>query len=256
MASKPGAATFVSNDRHWHWHWHWPGTGPALARHAGLWLSAVLPHSLQRQPARMNLPRNRSRRISGWWGAARKINYTGDWLMGLSWCLFAGNDSLIPYFYRYLPYPWVRAMDALCPFGPLTACMLLLCAPADPRNRWLGQHLLFHPALPSCVARPRLLQRQVRRRLGAVHEGSPGRLCPWHFLTGAAACRRCPSVCRIAAQCIADRCDRSTDRGPHGPHVPSDGDAEKGGSSIHRLCRSEEDGTDMPQASSGAHELL
>merc|ERR1712224_929336 len=24
--------------------------------------------------------------ISGWWGLARKINYTGDWLMGLSWC--------------------------------------------------------------------------------------------------------------------------------------------------------------------------
>jgi delta14-sterol reductase len=37
--------------------------------------------------------------ISGWWGMARKINYTGDWLMGLSWCLFCGFDSIIPYFY-------------------------------------------------------------------------------------------------------------------------------------------------------------
>jgi delta14-sterol reductase len=89
----------------------------------------------------MHLPRNRSRRISGWWGAARKINYTGDWLMGLSWCLFAGNDSLIPYFYRYRTLGC--AMDAQCPFGPLTACMLRLCAPADPFNRWLGSIYFF-----------------------------------------------------------------------------------------------------------------
>lgn len=36
--------------------------------------------------------------ISGWWGAARKINYTGDWLITLSWCLLCGFDSPIPYF--------------------------------------------------------------------------------------------------------------------------------------------------------------
>eukprot|EP00667_Euglena_gracilis_P014036 EG_transcript_14505 len=36
---------------------------------------------------------------SGWWGLARKINYTGDWLVGLSWCLLCGFDSIIPYFY-------------------------------------------------------------------------------------------------------------------------------------------------------------
>lgn len=36
---------------------------------------------------------------SGWWGLARKINYTGDWIMGLSWCLFTGFGSLVPYFY-------------------------------------------------------------------------------------------------------------------------------------------------------------
>ena len=35
---------------------------------------------------------------SGWWGAARKINYTGDWLVTLSWCLLCGFDSPIPYF--------------------------------------------------------------------------------------------------------------------------------------------------------------
>jgi delta14-sterol reductase len=37
--------------------------------------------------------------ISGWWGTARKINYTGDWLMSVAWCLPCGFGSIIPYFY-------------------------------------------------------------------------------------------------------------------------------------------------------------
>jgi len=37
--------------------------------------------------------------ISGWWGLARKMNYTGDLVMGLSWCLFCGWESIVPYFY-------------------------------------------------------------------------------------------------------------------------------------------------------------
>lgn len=36
---------------------------------------------------------------SGWWGAARKINYTGDWLMGLAWSLCCGGISPLAYFY-------------------------------------------------------------------------------------------------------------------------------------------------------------
>ena len=36
--------------------------------------------------------------ISGWWGLARKINYTGDWLVTLSWCMLCGTNSPIPYF--------------------------------------------------------------------------------------------------------------------------------------------------------------
>jgi len=36
---------------------------------------------------------------SGYWGMARKINYTGDWIMALSWCLVCGFDSIVPYFY-------------------------------------------------------------------------------------------------------------------------------------------------------------
>ena len=35
---------------------------------------------------------------SGWWGLARKINYTGDWIVTLSWCLFCGFESPVPYF--------------------------------------------------------------------------------------------------------------------------------------------------------------
>lgn len=36
---------------------------------------------------------------SGWWGMARKINYTGDWIMGLSWCMVCGFESIVPYYY-------------------------------------------------------------------------------------------------------------------------------------------------------------
>jgi delta14-sterol reductase len=37
--------------------------------------------------------------VSGWWGIARHINYFGDWVMGWAWCLPAGFESIIPYFY-------------------------------------------------------------------------------------------------------------------------------------------------------------
>jgi hypothetical protein len=36
---------------------------------------------------------------AGWWGVSRHINYFGDWLMGVSWCLPCGFGSPIPYFY-------------------------------------------------------------------------------------------------------------------------------------------------------------
>ncbi|KAJ3195525.1 erg24, C-14 sterol reductase [Irineochytrium annulatum] len=37
--------------------------------------------------------------VSGWWGVARHINYTADWLMALSWCLPTGFSTPVPYFY-------------------------------------------------------------------------------------------------------------------------------------------------------------
>ena len=36
---------------------------------------------------------------TGYWGMARKINYTGDWMMGLAWCLCCGAISPLAYFY-------------------------------------------------------------------------------------------------------------------------------------------------------------
>ena len=35
-----------------------------------------------------SMPTKRGTKLltSGFWGLARKINYTGDWMMGFSWC--------------------------------------------------------------------------------------------------------------------------------------------------------------------------
>ena len=37
--------------------------------------------------------------ISGWWGTARHINYFGDLLMGLAWCLPTLFAHPLTYFY-------------------------------------------------------------------------------------------------------------------------------------------------------------
>lgn len=37
--------------------------------------------------------------VSGWWGIARHMNYAGDILMALAWCLTCGFNNLLPYFY-------------------------------------------------------------------------------------------------------------------------------------------------------------
>ncbi|KAL0030637.1 hypothetical protein WJX77_000398 [Trebouxia sp. C0004] len=47
----------------------------------------------------LNTERGTQLITSGWWGIARHINYTGDWLMAWSWCLPCGFGSIVPYFY-------------------------------------------------------------------------------------------------------------------------------------------------------------
>ncbi|XP_071784802.1 delta(14)-sterol reductase TM7SF2-like [Asterias amurensis] len=37
--------------------------------------------------------------VSGWWGLVRHPNYLGDLILALSWSLYCGFDSIIPYFY-------------------------------------------------------------------------------------------------------------------------------------------------------------
>eukprot|EP00931_Biecheleriopsis_adriatica_P077281 TRINITY_DN50873_c0_g1_i1.p1 TRINITY_DN50873_c0_g1~~TRINITY_DN50873_c0_g1_i1.p1 ORF type:complete len:464 (-),score=47.72 TRINITY_DN50873_c0_g1_i1:27-1418(-) len=37
--------------------------------------------------------------VSGWWGLARKINYTGDWLLAWTWSLSTGGGTVLTYFY-------------------------------------------------------------------------------------------------------------------------------------------------------------
>lgn len=51
-----------------------------------------------------SMPTKRGTRllVSGWWGLARHVNYLGDWIMGLAWCLptgVRGLDAAVPYFY-------------------------------------------------------------------------------------------------------------------------------------------------------------
>ncbi|KAJ1958382.1 erg24, C-14 sterol reductase, partial [Linderina pennispora] len=37
--------------------------------------------------------------VSGWWGMARHINYTGDWMFGLAQCMATGFDTPMTYFF-------------------------------------------------------------------------------------------------------------------------------------------------------------
>ena len=37
--------------------------------------------------------------VSGWWGLARHVNYTGDIAMAWTWALTCGFGSLVPYVY-------------------------------------------------------------------------------------------------------------------------------------------------------------
>jgi protein-S-isoprenylcysteine O-methyltransferase Ste14 len=76
--------------------------------------------------APQSIPTARGTRLltSGWWGVARHVNYLGDLLMGLAWCLPCLFDSLLPYFYiiyfLILLLHRERRDDAMCreKYGP------------------------------------------------------------------------------------------------------------------------------------------
>lgn len=52
-----------------------------------------------RRPQFIRTPNGSMLLASGWWGMARHLNYLGDWMMGLAWCLCAGVAHLLPWFY-------------------------------------------------------------------------------------------------------------------------------------------------------------
>jgi Delta14-sterol reductase len=59
------------------------------------------PHGLVwgKEPQYIETSRGTLLLTSGWWGIARHSNYLGDLLMGFAWCLPAGFDHPLPYFY-------------------------------------------------------------------------------------------------------------------------------------------------------------
>ena len=56
-------------------------------------------HPANRHIRYINTERGTRLMVSGWWGIARHINYTGDWVMGLAWSLPCGFTHVLPYFY-------------------------------------------------------------------------------------------------------------------------------------------------------------
>lgn len=52
-----------------------------------------------RKPEYIETSRGTRLLTSGWWGLARHMNYTGDLMMGLAWCLTTGFEHPLPYFY-------------------------------------------------------------------------------------------------------------------------------------------------------------
>eukprot|EP00581_Thalassiosira_minuscula_P012606 CAMPEP_0183729726 /NCGR_PEP_ID=MMETSP0737-20130205/31053_1 /TAXON_ID=385413 /ORGANISM="Thalassiosira miniscula, Strain CCMP1093" /LENGTH=506 /DNA_ID=CAMNT_0025961997 /DNA_START=178 /DNA_END=1698 /DNA_ORIENTATION=- len=58
-----------------------------------------LPWGTIRNPTYIKTKHGNKLLTGGWWGVARKIHYTADLVMALSWGLITGFDSLIPYFY-------------------------------------------------------------------------------------------------------------------------------------------------------------
>jgi delta24(24(1))-sterol reductase len=58
-----------------------------------------LPWGTLRNPTYLVTKHGNKLLTGGWWGMARKIHYTADLIMALSWGLITGFESYIPYFY-------------------------------------------------------------------------------------------------------------------------------------------------------------
>mmetsp|Transcript_7903 Transcript_7903/g.11048 ORF Transcript_7903/g.11048 Transcript_7903/m.11048 type:complete len:438 (+) Transcript_7903:46-1359(+) len=58
-----------------------------------------LPWSILENPSYIKTEHGNLLLTGGWWGIARKIHYTADLMMALSWGLVSHFDSWIPYFY-------------------------------------------------------------------------------------------------------------------------------------------------------------
>ena len=52
-----------------------------------------------RKPEYIRTERGTLLLVSGWWGIGRHMNYLGDLMMGLAWCLPCGFGHPLPYFY-------------------------------------------------------------------------------------------------------------------------------------------------------------
>jgi hypothetical protein len=109
--------TFTTTARYLAWHWR-PLSAVALAAIAAAQFGGYYifrganaqKDAFRRDPNGPSvrhlesMPTARGTRllVSGWWGAARHVNYFGDWLMGLAWCMPSGLQGLqagVPYFY-------------------------------------------------------------------------------------------------------------------------------------------------------------
>eukprot|EP00550_Attheya_septentrionalis_P008653 CAMPEP_0198294298 /NCGR_PEP_ID=MMETSP1449-20131203/21658_1 /TAXON_ID=420275 /ORGANISM="Attheya septentrionalis, Strain CCMP2084" /LENGTH=506 /DNA_ID=CAMNT_0043994207 /DNA_START=253 /DNA_END=1773 /DNA_ORIENTATION=- len=58
-----------------------------------------LPWGTLKKPTYIQTKHGNKLLTGGWWGVARKIHYTADLTMAMSWGLMTGFDSFIPYFY-------------------------------------------------------------------------------------------------------------------------------------------------------------
>jgi len=58
-----------------------------------------LPYGQLKNPKFIPTERGTKLLISGWWGVARHMNYTGDLMMAWAWGLTCGFKSFIPFFY-------------------------------------------------------------------------------------------------------------------------------------------------------------